>query len=46
MIIYETIHIHTSGEYHDFIQVQNPSGRVLMWIVLNNIHYMSIYIFY
>ena len=28
MIIYETFHIPTRGEYQDFIQVQNPSGHV------------------
>ena len=30
MIIYETIHIPTRGEKQDVIQVQIPSGLVLM----------------
>ena len=46
IIIQEAIHIPARGEKQDFIQVQNPSGLVLMCIVVNIIHYISIYIFY
>ena len=42
MIIYETIQFLQEGSNRILSKVQNPSGLVLMWIVVKNTQYISI----